>query len=77
MRLSNISFGALAKPIKEQLTHHGLFLDGHNLYQEQADAILLLEMTNLITETQAYYARKKLVKIIISEMEDERANAVL
>ena len=56
------SFGALCKPIKEQIPQLD-DIDAEN-FQAHADAIVRLNLHGVITDTETHKARERLIKII-------------
>lgn len=67
----SLSFGALAPPISEQLETQGLTSPG-SLFQRQADAIVLLHVHGVLTDTSAHAARKRLLKAITNALKSAR-----
>lgn len=66
-----LNFGALCYPLVEQLEAQGIknIPDKINQFQNDADAITHLRLSELITNAQANKARNKLLKNIIAELE--------
>lgn len=75
----NIEFGALAKPISEQLEAQGIFLvdlKAAKAFDDIAWSITLLHLHGIIPDSVRDRAREKLMKKIVrSEWTDDRKNA--
>jgi hypothetical protein len=69
-----IYFGAISKPIIEQLIEQGVTMipSKINLMQEMADSLTLLYLQQIITNTEVHKARRRLMKRIKKEMTDEK-----
>lgn len=60
-----LSFGALCKPLKEQVRARGYELqDDSDLLQRMADSISFLLIHQIATDAEAHRMRKRLVKAI-------------
>lgn len=61
-----IQFGALAPPLVEQLMAFGVqeIPAPINHYQEMADALFLLGMTNILSESEVHKSRLRIAKKI-------------
>ena len=65
--MTAIHFGALCKPLAEQLDVHPKHLRKH---QRWADSITLLAVVGILSEGEARKVRKRLVKMIVSTLND-------
>lgn len=63
-----LCFGAFAPSIKEQLKSYNTGIDMTH-FQALADSVTYLELSELMTEKQAYAARKKISEMIFSVVE--------
>ena len=57
--MSNVVFGAMSPPLSEQIPGHDWTLE-----QKLADAITLLAIRQLLTQTETSKARTRLIKIM-------------
>ena len=63
-----IQFGALARPIEEQLADQKLCLPHVERFQRVADAISLLCVQGLLTDAEITRARKRLISLLGDEL---------
>ncbi len=66
-RKISIEFGALVRPISEQLKSQGIEIQGADRFDKLADAITRLYLNNMIPESVCDSARKKLMNEISRE----------
>ena len=68
-----IEFGALCKPIGEQLQKqgHSITKDDAEFLQKLNDAIIILRLNKIITGSAAMAAEKNLLKTIVSVLSKE------
>lgn len=67
----SIHFGALVKPIKEQLKEQGISLEDKDAehFEELAHSIVFLHLHDIIPDSVRDNARRKLLKKIVSAIE--------
>lgn len=66
----SIEFGALVKPISEQLKTQGIEVKNAERLDHLADAIVDLHLNHIIPDSVRDKAREKLMKIIVSEIQN-------
>lgn len=64
-----ISFGALSKPLHEQLSEFDLTEEDLEWEQKLADAVTLCHIHNIITEAEKNKARRRLMKRLVKKVE--------
>lgn len=69
-----ISFGALAPPLIEQLHEQGLTMDAKDAsaLSNDIDAVNRLYLRNVITETEAKQARRRIMKKITAKVSSDQ-----
>lgn len=66
-----ISFGALAEPLADQLRQQGLLIGREKCsrFQSDMDASARLSVRGLLSDSEATKVRRRLLKAILSEVE--------
>lgn len=71
-KILQITFGALADPLSDQLEEVGITVKPHivKYWQQSADAIFRLNIRGLLPDGQTRAARKRLLKMMIDGIEE-------
>lgn len=68
----DITFGAMAEPLKKQLAKFKLPAQRIGKWQRDADAITYLSVGGLLRDPEKTRARERLLRVIISAIKDSR-----
>jgi hypothetical protein len=67
-----LTFGAMAQPLSEQLSSFALAFDTLEQYQKDADAITRLNIRGMLGDSHARAARDKLMKRICKSISEKQ-----